>query len=93
MGSEQREFERVPVDYPVEFRVPGSDLEGTGRILDLSTTGVQFHAETEIEPGTEVSIRIPPLKAGTPPLLSAAAVVRCQPEPGVPGFTIACAFD
>ena len=80
------------MDYPVEFRVPGSDLQGLGRIKDLSTTGVQFHAEPKLEPGTEVSIRIPPLKEGTPPLMTVAAVVRCQPQ-GDETFAIACAFD
>ena len=61
--ANQREHKRLPVDYPIEYRVPDRDIAGVGRIKDLSDTGVRFEADLALQPGDSVmSIRIPRLR-------------------------------
>ena len=92
-SREQRESERIEVDYPVEFRVPGTEQVGTGRIRDLSMTGVRFETEIELQPGVTLSIKIPPLHPGAPKLLTGASVIRCIRAAGYPAFAVGCVFD
>ena len=90
----QREFERVSVDRPVEFRVPGSEIEGVGRLMDLSDTGALFLSEAPLEPGTDVALRV--ATVATPkaaPLRISATVVRCFAAEASNKFNIACSFD
>lgn len=90
-SSDQRDEQRIPVDKAVEYRVPATETEGVGRMVDLSEGGVQFRAEASIEPGSQVSLKIPPGGEGRPMLRVAGHVVRCQPEDDA--FRIACSFD
>ena len=91
--ANQREHKRLPVDYPIEYRVPDRDIAGVGRIKDLSDTGVRFEADLALQPGDSVMIRIPPLREGVPPLVSNASVIRCTPVEALEAFSIGCAFD
>lgn len=91
-SNNQRDSERLPADYRLEYRVPDSGIEGTGQIRDLSQTGAQFVAVQGLEPGAAISLRIPALKDGLPPMVVAGEIVRCVEEPDGT-YSVACAFD
>ena len=92
-STRQRAAERFALDHPIEFSVPGEPTTGAGRVLDSSETGVRFVASTAIEPGTDVNLRLPPLRDGMPRLTRFASVVRCEPSGDGEGYTVACAYD
>ena len=92
-SAPRRDAERIPSDLLLEFRVPGSSKKGTGQARDLSHTGAQFITYQKLSPGTKIQLRIPFVNQTTPPLMTAAEVVRCRVVAGGEGYAIACAFD
>ena len=88
----QREYERIPTEYEVIYRVPDTGAEGAGTITDMSHTGAQFVTDQSLEPGLAVSLKLPPPKEGMPALLVAGEVVRCvKDDDGT--YAVACAYD
>ncbi len=90
---EQRGAPRVEAQYKVEFSVAGRCSYGVGRAVDLSETGLRFIAETSVEPGSYLTVRVPPRAAGLPALTRLAAVVRCLRLADGSGYAIGCAYD
>jgi len=92
-GVEQRESDRVAVGYDVEYAIPGAGTDGIGRSLDLSETGLRFLCESALEPGSHVTVRVPPRRPGVPGLIRFASVVRCMRLDDGSGFAVGCAYD
>ena len=92
-SAQRRDAQRVPSDLLLEFRVPGSRKKGTGQARDLSSTGVQFITYQKLTPGTKIQLRIPFVNKETPPLMTAAEVVRTRVVAGGQGYVVACALD
>ena len=60
MGSERREFERVPLPMPIRVHVM-DDLLGTwldGLVQDLSASGVRFTSPRPLEPDAVVEFQV-----------------------------------
>jgi hypothetical protein len=90
--AEKREFFRMGIDCPAQFRVQGADNVDDGIVKNLSASGLLILASQEISPGTHLRVRIVPVNKITPPLSAHASVLRSQPaETG--DYEIACSID
>ena len=88
-----RAAERFPSDLLLEFRVPGSNLRGSGQARDLSTIGAQFITYEKLTPGTNIQLLITSSNKNRPTLMRPAQVVRSRVIADGEGYAIACAFD
>jgi len=43
--EDRREYERIPIDFPVTFS--GESIDGKGSVVDLSMSGCRFHADNQ----------------------------------------------
>ena len=91
--SDKRETQRKGADYRFEFCVAGRDQRGTGQALDQSETGMSFLTDRPLEPGTNVTVRVPIHAESTAILLCLANVVRCLTQPDGNGYAVGCAYD
>ncbi len=86
-GPERREYQRIPVGYPICVRYSSSSGETVERFAqtkDVSVDGVLYSCAEPIETGTKVDIRmgIPSAYAASLPaaqLNGEGEVVRCEP--------------
>jgi hypothetical protein len=91
---EQREAQRMPVHYLLEFSVAGRDSFGAGRAVDHSETGMNFVTDTPLQPGSYLTMRVPVSNAKAPILMCLANVVRCLALPEADGYySVSCAYD
>jgi PilZ domain len=86
--SEQRQAERVPVEYTTEFRLHGDSDWMQGQIADMSEKGVRFRARCDLAPGTGLWLKIQPRDA-VRTVVVLGSVVRCEPA-GSADYEIAC---
>jgi len=72
IGNDRRRSPRFPIECELEYRTLSlrSQIEGKGKVLNISGSGVLFSAEHDIPPATklEVSISWPVRLNGTVPL-------------------------
>jgi c-di-GMP-binding flagellar brake protein YcgR len=47
--EDRREYERLPMNFPVSFE--GDDVHGAGSVVDISISGCSLHAEIQLEEG------------------------------------------
>ena len=80
--SEKRNFFRMNLDCDMQYTVNGSGQDLCGNVRNLSGDGISFYAGEQVEPGSEVSVRITPENNMTPPLQVIVEVLRCQLEGG-----------
>ncbi len=71
--DDRREFDRLPINFPVIFA--GDAVRGVGSVVDLSMAGCAFHAEARLEEGTILRISLQ-ISTDLPPISVEAAVVR-----------------
>ena len=89
---EKRDFFRMGINCPAQFRIQGAAELTDGQVMNLSAAGLLIVAPLEISPGTKLTIRIAPVQAITPPFSATAHVVRSVPT-GEGTFEIACAIE
>ena len=90
--AEKRDFYRMGIDCPAQFRIQGADRVDDGVIKNLSASGLLILAQEEISPGTHLRVRIIPVNSITPPLSANASVLRSEAlQTG--GYEIACSID
>ncbi len=77
--SEKRDFPRMAVDCPAQFRLEGSDKTDGAIVKDLSGGGILLWVDQPVEPGSQLSIVVTPGKSITPPLHAKVKVERCFP--------------
>jgi hypothetical protein len=89
--SEKRDFPRMAVECPAQFRLEGSDKIDGAIVKDLSGGGVLLWVDQEVEAGSQLSIVVTPSNAITPPLHAKVEVIRCFPLEEEEGtFAAAC---
>jgi hypothetical protein len=90
--AEKRDFHRMGVDCPAQFRIQGADDVTDAIVKNLSASGLLILAPLEISPGTQLLVHIVPANAITPPLSATVSVLRS--EPGADGnYEIACNIE
>jgi hypothetical protein len=84
---DRRESSRFPLQQEMQYRVLNSKLEricGTGRTLDMSSTGILFSTEQRLQLGrlVEVAVNWPARLDGKCPLkfVAVGRVVRSEPH-------------
>lgn len=92
--SDRREYYRVPVDLPMQYRLISEDLYRTCRIADISGGGLLclIPRYTHIEHGSEFDIRLSLANIGN--TIEARVVVRkvFEPAPRSDNIRVACEF-
>ncbi|MDJ0805203.1 MAG: PilZ domain-containing protein [Gammaproteobacteria bacterium] len=90
--AEKRDFIRMPIDCPAQFRIAGSDSTQSAIVKNLSSNGMLMLFDREIDPGTQLTVEIMPGKNITPPLSAEMSVLRSYTaDEG--NFNIACAIE
>jgi hypothetical protein len=77
--SEKRDFLRMTMDCPARYRLQDGEASGSAMVRNLSAGGILLLTDHPIEAETQVTIRVTPVKAITPPLSAVLSVVRCEP--------------
>ena len=90
--SEKRDFRRMGIDCPAQFRIQGADEMTDGLVKNLSASGLLILAAQEIAPETRLLVNIAPTNPITPPLSAIARVLRSTAS-AAGGYEIACAID
>lgn len=85
--SERRGADRFPIQRDVKYKVlsrRNADLAGSGQTLNMSSSGILFSTEVELQPGrqVEVSVAWPAQLNNTTPLklVARGRVVRAQED-------------
>jgi len=76
--SEKRNFIRMRTDYPIQYKIMGTNKYLSAQCLDLSASGVLISTDYSIKPGTRIDIEIQPKIKIIPPFLATVEVVRSQ---------------
>ena len=79
-SSEKRDFQRMVVDNPVEYQLPGEQQIHHGVAKNLSSKGMMFIARDPLAPGSQLRIKLTPASSITPPMQAQLQVLRCQPQ-------------
>jgi hypothetical protein len=87
--TEKRDFYRMLVDGEVKYRIEGDGQISSGKVKNLSNSGLLMVSDQEISNGTTLTVAIIPGHSITPPLLAEALVMRCETGSG-DNFNIAC---
>ena len=90
--SEKRDFRRMGIDCPAQFRIQGANEMIDGIVKNLSATGLLIIAPQEINPGTRMLVHIVPTNPITPPLAATASVLRCS-ACADGGYELACTIE
>ncbi len=89
--SEKRDFPRIAVNCPAQFKLEGSDKIDGAIVKDLSGGGVLLWVDQQVEPGSQLSIVITPDNDITPSLHAKVEVIRCiSLEAEESSFAAAC---
>ncbi len=90
--AEKRDFRRMGIDCPAQFRIQGADEVCDGIVKNLSASGMLLLTTDEIRPGTRLLVHIVPMNTITPPLSATANVLRSEPA-AEGGFEVACTIE
>ena len=91
--SEKRDFPRMTVECPAQFRLEGSDRVDGAIVKNLSGGGVLLWVDQQVEPGNQLAIVITPCNQITPPLHARVEVIRCIPlEESEGTYAAACSM-
>lgn len=90
--TEKRDFYRMVVNGEVRYRIDGESQVSSGRVKNLSNSGLLMTIERELAPGTKLALAIVPVHSITPPLLAEASVIRSDAAGGE-RYNIACTID
>jgi hypothetical protein len=89
---EKRDFYRMVVNGEIRYRVSGEKPLSTGRVMNLSNSGLLMTTGRELAAGTKLTLAIIPGQSITPPLLAEASVIRCDSD-DEGNYSIACTID
>jgi len=89
---EQRGSDRIPVGYRAEVQYQGDKI-GEATITDLSDSGLQFHTEHNLEPGSRLLLKVGVGHSRGKPLILSASVVRVWPSTEGPGYLVGCTIE
>lgn len=89
--DEKRDFYRMTVDCPVNYRHTGAAVTGQGICRNVSAGGIQFFSPEPIAIGQSLEVTITPTVSVTPPLNAVVTVLRCDAEHD--GYHIATHID
>ena len=78
--TEKRDFYRMEVGCPMQFRLDGESALHTGTVRDLSASGLGFVCQQSLPEGSMVEVVVSPEKAIVPPLQAMGEVVRLSPQ-------------
>jgi len=74
---EKRDFMRMALNCPVEYRVSGSNqTPKTGTCVNLSAKGISFVCDDHYPEGAELDISVKPQLAISPPFNAKMKVIR-----------------
>lgn len=73
MQEDHREYDRMAMNFPVQFR--GEQIEGEGNVLNISMGGCSFNTANKLAKGTILRLELH-VSNEAPPVLVEAAVVR-----------------
>ncbi len=90
--AEKRDFHRMGIDCPAQFRIQGAEEMADGIVKNLSASGLLLLAPQDINPGTRLLVYIVPANPITPPLSATASVLRSTPTSDG-GYEIACTIE
>ena len=90
--AEKRDFHRMGIDCPAQFRIQGADDVSDGIVKNLSASGLLLQTTLEISPGTRLLVHIVPMNAITPPLSTTVSVLRSTPATEG-GYEVACTIE
>lgn len=71
--EDRREYERLPMNFPVSFE--GDDVRGVGSVVDISMSGCSLHAEAQLEEGKILQMVLQ-ISRDLLPVAVEAAIVR-----------------
>lgn len=89
--DEKRDFHRMGIDCPAQFRIQGADEVSDAIVKNLSASGMLLLTSIEIDPGTPLLVHIVPMNSITPPLSATVSVLRSEPATG--GYEVACTIE
>ncbi len=89
--DEKRDFHRMGIDCPAQFRIQGADEVSDAIVKNLSASGMLLLTSIEIDPGTPLLVHIVPMNSITPPLSATVSVLRSEPAAG--GYEVACTIE
>jgi PilZ domain len=75
--EDRREYERLPVNFPVTFSA--GMVHGEGMVVDISMGGCAFHTETQLKEGSILKMGLPLSNEVSPVNVEAAIVRSSQP--------------
>lgn len=71
--GDRREYERLPMNFPLTF--DGESVHGVGSVLDLSISGCSLHTEARLDEGTILRMALQ-ISTDLLPVAVEAAIVR-----------------
>ena len=89
--SEKRDFHRMQMDCDVTLQAIDGERTETGRLADLSATGMRFIIEAAMAEGERFTAHIIPQHEITPPLAAEIVVRRCTAQGN--GYEIAAGIE
>jgi hypothetical protein len=90
--SEKRDFHRMCIDGPAQYRIEGAEELNDAIVKNLSATGLMMITRREIAMGTRLLVSIVPTSKVTPPLSAIVSVLRGEALKAG-DFEIACKIE
>jgi len=78
--SEKRDFQRMAMDCSLQLKQAENNQWLQGKVINLSAKGILFVVNDEIEPGSQVEIKLTPVNNITPPMSASTIVARCEKQ-------------
>ncbi len=86
--SERRSFRRMDVACRLLFSVLGSEKSKEATTINLSGSGMLFHADKQLREGTRLQIEVQPESSVILPLRAVVEVLRCSKQEQ--GYEVGC---
>lgn len=77
-SDDQRDFRRMSIDCPVNFRRLDADTFCAGTVTNLSARGMLLTSHEQLQLGDRLEVDIRPANTLTPPLHAMVEVVRVE---------------
>ena len=78
--TEKRDFQRMVVDTPVDYQLSGEETVQRGIAKNLSGKGMMIIVDNDLQPGTQLHIKLVPGNSITPPMQAQLKVTRSQQQ-------------